>query len=679
LIVVSFDRCDSRRSSERRRKYSADGHTCGVQDMTARLVGILTILFVYFFAWGSCAVADKRVALVIGNSDYGTQMRLLNPRNDAQDVAESLKLLGFEVILRVDADKQAFLQAMAEFARAVTGADIGLFFYAGHGMQYYGSNYLVPVRAQLQDEVSVRFELIALDEIQRALERTAGVRILVLDACRNNPLAAELTRSMRTANRDPSISRGLARIEQARGTVVAYATQANEIAEDGASRNSPFTGALLESLRVPGLEIGTMFRRVATRVYETTHGKQIPELSISLLSDVFLNRNETDAQIWSRVRGANDPAGVRDFLERFPNSFYAADARLRLDMLEREAKAKQLDRERTERERELRDRLAALEVERLQAEMNLRAAARAAQDANERLRQEQTERERLAAEVIEKQRAVADVTEQLRAESARRSRISAEATDRERELRTRLTALELASQKAAADLAARARTSAAEATSKDQQIATIELARRDAEARVAALTQQAQALTTQAGKGEAGRTPPLPPPLTREPQGQQMAAINPDKPPASNDGQLVFAIKTELNRLGCYFAPIDLNWQAPTLRKAITDFAVRTHRAKVPDGPTQEFLEDLKARSGRICTPSCGPRERESNGQCVAKTCPSSEVLDRDGNCVPRDQPKPARPAIANSAPRPHRIEPPATSRAGRGNCFNFNGRQFCE
>jgi hypothetical protein len=643
--------------------------------MMARWVGIFTVLFLYVFAWSACAHADKRVALVIGNSDYGTQARLLNPRNDAQDVAEQLKSLGFEVILRVDADKQTFLQALAEFSRTVTGAEIGLFFYAGHGMQYSGSNYLVPVHAQLQDEISIRFELIALDEIQRALERSTGVRILVLDACRNNPLAVELTRSMRATSRDAGISRGLARIEQARGTVVAYSTQANEVADDGSARNSPFTRALLDSLREPGLEIGAMFRKVATRVYETTNGKQIPELSISLLSDVYLNRNETDAQIWGRVRAANDPAGVRDFLERFPNSFYATDARMRLDMLERDARAKQLDRERTEREQELRDRLAALEVERFQAEMNLRAATRAAQDATERLRQEQKERERLAAEVMERQRAVAEVTAQLREESARRSRISADATDRERELRARLAELERASRQAADDLAARARMSAAEATTKDQQIVTIELARRDAEARLAALTQQTQTLTKQVGNGSANSAPTVPPQPPRRPEGQQQGALNPDKPPAMNEGQLVFAIKTELNRLGCYFAPIDSNWQAPALRKAIADFAARTHLAKVPDAPAPELLDDLKARSGRICVPGCGPRERESNGRCVAKTCAATEVLDRDGNCVPR----PARPADANAAPRPHRIEPPAAGRAGRGGCFNFNGRQFCE
>ncbi len=102
---------------------------------------------------------------------------------------------------------------------------------------------------------------------------------------------------------------------------------------------------------------------------------------------------------------------------------------------------------------------------------------------------------------------------------------------------------------------------------------------------------------------------------------------------------------------------------------------MRTHRTKVPDAPATELLEELKARSGRVCAPECGPRERESNGRCVAKTCTGTEVPDRDGNCVP----KPARPAIANSAPRPHRTESPPAGRTGRANCFNFNGRQFCE
>ena len=645
--------------------------------MRALAIRVLAAIF-FCLVWTASGHADKRVALVIGNSDYETQLKLLNPQNDAQDMADSLRSLGFEVILRINADRQGFMLALAEFSRAVTGAEIGLFFYAGHGIQFNGNNYLMPVGVQLQDDVSIRFELVALEEIQRALDGSAGVKIIVLDACRNNPLAAELTRSMRARNRDAVITRGLARIEQVRGTVVAYATQANDVAEDGAARNSPFTRALLDSLGEPGLEIGAMFRKVARRVYETTGGKQVPELSISLLSEVYLNRNETDAQVWARVRAANDSAGVRDFLDRFPNSFYAADARLRLDMLEREARARQLDRERAERERQLRDRLAALEIERLQAEMSLRAAERAAQDATERLREEQAERERLAAEAAARQRAVADLTEQLRQESQRRSQISTAATDRERELRTRLAEAEQASRKAAADLATRARTSAEEASAKDQKIATIEQARREAEARVASLTKQAQTLTAQAS--ERIESPVAAPQPRRELQRPQVAAVIPDVPPAVDQGQLVIAIKTELNRLGCYYAPIDANWQTPALRKAIENFATRTHRAKVPDAPASELLEDLKGRGGRVCAPDCGPRERESNGRCVAKTCAATEALDRDGNCVPRGEPpKPGRPAVANGAPRPHRTEPPATGRSGRGNCFNFNGRQFCE
>jgi hypothetical protein len=396
----------------------------------------------------------------------------------------------------------------------------------------------------------------------------------------------------------------------------------------------------------------------------------VPELSISLLSDVYLNRNETDTQVWGRVRAANDPAVFRDFLTRFPNSFHAVDARLRLDMLER-----------ADQEKELRDRLAALEVERLQADMNLRAAARAAQDAAERLRLEQQERERLAAEVVARQRAVADTTEHLKNEITRRGQVSAQATDRERELRGRLAELEQASQKAAADLAERARASAAEAAAKDKQIAALELARREAEAQVSKLTEQGRILTEQAlshggaqastltqapaakpAPAAANREPagspamvPNPPPVPVSPPiaagpglSQQMANLNPEKPTGMDEGQLVLAIKTELSRLGCYSAPIDSNWQSPALRKAITDFAARTHLAKVPDSPALQLLEDLKARSGRICGPDCGPREQESNGRCVAKTCAGNQVLDRNGNCV---APKPAEQKPAASLP----------------------------
>jgi hypothetical protein len=149
-----------------------------------------------------------------------------------------------------------------------------------------------------------------------------------------------------------------------------------------------------------------------------------------------------------------------------------------------------------------------------------------------------------------------------------------------------------------------------------------------------------------------------------------------------DEGLLVVAIKTELSRLACYSAPIDSNWQTPALRKAITDFAARTHLAKVPDSPAQQFLDDLKARSGRICAPVCGPREQEKDGRCVPKTCAVTQVLDRSGVCVARSEQRPAEhkpaPDIAGHAPA-NRPEPSPAPSSGRAGCFNFNGRQFCE
>jgi hypothetical protein len=633
------------------------------EDMTARLLRIVAFVCVALLAGCAAAAADRRVALVIGNSEYAPQApRLANPRNDAQDVAETLTALGFEVIVRVDADRQRFMQALAEFSRAATGAEVALFFFAGHGLQMNGSNYLVPVGAQLQDEVSVQFDFIALEEIRRALERSAGAKVLILDACRNNPFTVKLERSLKAASRDMTVLRGLAPPPQTRGTVVAYATQANDVAADGDERNSPFTGALVLGLREPGLEIGALFRKVATRVYDKTRGRQMPELSISLPAELYLNRGETDAQVWARIRVETDPAAFREFLARFRDSFYAPDARLRLDLLER-----------ADQEKELRERLKALEVDRLQAEMNLRAATLAAREAADRLRQEQAERARLAAEVASRQREVAEATQQLSDETAKRGRLSAEAGDKERALRARLAELEQASRKAAADLAAREQTSATDTAAKDRQIAALEQARRDAEAQIAALTEQARLLREQAqARLPAPATPAAPPAATTAapaPPVPPAAALAPEKPPVLDEGQLVIAIKTELGRLGCLSAPIDADWQSPAVRKAVADFAARTHLAKIPDSPAQQLLEDLKARGGRICAPECGPREHESNGKCVPKICAGNQVLDRAGNCVARPaEPKPARP------------EPPAVPRPpGRAGCFTFNGKQFCE
>jgi hypothetical protein len=282
------------------------------------------------------SLAEKRVALVVGNAHYVNTPALVNPANDAADVAGALTAVGFDVTLKIDADKHALDQAIAQFARASTTADAALFYYAGHGMQFQGRNYVVPVDARLPDEISLRYELTAVDDVKAALQESSGVKIMVLDSCRDNPLAEKLVRSLKEQSRDIPKVQGLARTDQTTGMIIIYATQPDEVAADGAGRNSPFSAAFLREIEEPGLEIGAMFRRVGADVYHTTFGRQTPEISISLLSEYYLNQTETDQAIWARLRLTSDAPAIKAFLDRYPNSFYAVDAVARLELLRRQ-------------------------------------------------------------------------------------------------------------------------------------------------------------------------------------------------------------------------------------------------------------------------------------------------------------------------------------------------------
>src|SRR5438128_2465558 len=179
--------------------------------LISALTLVASILFVSFTT--DAALADRRVALVVGNAQYNnTGLVLPNPKNDAEDVAAVLRTLGFEVVLATNADKQALDNALQQFARRVIDADSALFYYAGHAMQYQGRNYLMPTDAELEDDISLRYQMVALDDVRAALDRATGVRIMILDACRNNPLVDRLVRSMASQSRAIGNVRGLARI-----------------------------------------------------------------------------------------------------------------------------------------------------------------------------------------------------------------------------------------------------------------------------------------------------------------------------------------------------------------------------------------------------------------------------------------------------------------------------------
>jgi hypothetical protein len=231
------------------------------------------------------ASADKRVALVIGNGVYTKAPRLLNPAHDARDVAAALKRIDFDVIQGTDLDRAQMQDAIVRFARAAQAADVGLFYYSGHAIQFKGVNYLMPVDAKLDDEADL-YRFTKIDDVIGYLQEAKTLKILVLDSCRDNPLAEMLKRSI-GLTRAASLPRGLARMEAPIGTIISYATQAGQTAVDGKGRNSPYTTAFLKHIEEPS-EIGDIFRDITADVYRATGQTQLPELSLSITDKFYL-------------------------------------------------------------------------------------------------------------------------------------------------------------------------------------------------------------------------------------------------------------------------------------------------------------------------------------------------------------------------------------------------------
>lgn len=219
---------------------------------------------------------ERRVALVVGIGAYETAS-LKNPVNDAQDIAQALRELGFEVAYRENLNQNDLKRSIRGFGEQVRDSDIALFYYAGHGIQVKGSNYLVPIGAKIEREEEVEYECVDAGFVLAAMENAPGTKIVILDACRNNPFA----RGFRSA------SRGLATMTAPSGTLVAYATAPGSVASDGDARNGLYTQELLKFMRHPGLSIEEVFKRVRVSVLGLTQGKQTPWESSSLIGDFY--------------------------------------------------------------------------------------------------------------------------------------------------------------------------------------------------------------------------------------------------------------------------------------------------------------------------------------------------------------------------------------------------------
>jgi uncharacterized caspase-like protein len=293
---------------------------------------------------------EHRVALVIGNSKY-KMSPLANPGNDARDMSKKLKALGFKVILKTDANQKEMIQAIRDFGISLREKrGVGLFYFAGHGIQVNGENYLLPIGTDIMEEDEVIYESVNVNRILEKMDRANGrVNVVILDACRNNPFE----RSFRSA------ARGLAQMKSPSGTLIAFATEPGNVAMDGEGRNGVYTQNLLKHLETENLDIGRMFRRVRSDVMKSTSNRQTPWESSSLTGDFYFKQiekksspkpvNSTDKQnksiastpttqveleFWRSIEDSNKIEYYQSYLKAFPNGHFVPLAKLKIQELE---------------------------------------------------------------------------------------------------------------------------------------------------------------------------------------------------------------------------------------------------------------------------------------------------------------------------------------------------------
>jgi PQQ-dependent catabolism-associated CXXCW motif protein len=286
----------------------------------------------------SGASDERRVALVIGNSAYKNEP-LINPGNDAADMAKALEASGFKVILRRNVNRAAMRQSIREFGDELRRATVGLFYFSGHGIQIKGSNYLVPVNEDIRSEAEAEDLSIDATLVLRTMEDAqTRVNIVILDACRNNPYA----RTFRSAGR------GLAQMTAATGTLIAFSTAPGSIAADGSGRNGTYTKHLLESLQQPDTSVLKVFQRTRAEVVRETGKKQVPWESTSLIGEFhFRPEAATSAApaapaadpaaserlFWESIRNSRNPAELKAYLAQYPSGLFAGLAQARLNSL----------------------------------------------------------------------------------------------------------------------------------------------------------------------------------------------------------------------------------------------------------------------------------------------------------------------------------------------------------
>lgn len=311
----------------------------------------VTMAFVFVFLWTMPSLSAGRVALVYGNGNYQNAPKLANPVNDAALITSSLKQVGFTVITITDGDQAAMQKGLEDFGRRAQNADIALFYFAGHGLQVGGRNWLIPVDANIETSTDLPARAISANTVLELMELSgAKARIAILDACRNNPLTRSLTRAT---------TRGLAKIDSsAAGSMIIFATAPGDVALDGTGANSPFSKALAKQILQPGLEVRQMIGRVRADVMADTNDKQVPWVNEAIVGDIYLasapienstnsgsqnsatvtstnNSSSTALEIafWETVKDSGDVDMLQLYASKYPEGVFIEIANARITKL----------------------------------------------------------------------------------------------------------------------------------------------------------------------------------------------------------------------------------------------------------------------------------------------------------------------------------------------------------
>ena len=396
--------------------------SAGLKNICAMLCTVWLML-----ASGGAVHAENRVALVIGNSTYKEISALPNPVNDAKLMTRTLKELGFEVVMTLDANRVEMGRAIRNFGKSLRAAGrdaVGLFYYAGHGVQAHGGNYLIPIAASIEDDADLEIEGLSSSYIMRQMDNAGNrLNLIVLDACRNNPFKGRFRSSQR----------GLTRIEAASGKLIAFSAGPGQAALDGTGKNSPYTSALAKVMKQPGLKVEEVFKQVRVRVEEETGGAQTPWEESSLRGEFYFSpkaqpeiaevtpqpalpaKQPTNTRpllsegrdTWSAIQNTRSKAILQTFIEEYPDSVYAKFALARLKELKSEEDTKRsieaAAREQVERERAAREEAEKRETAR--REQTAREDARKRREKAKALREkrEEEERERLRVAALNRE------------------------------------------------------------------------------------------------------------------------------------------------------------------------------------------------------------------------------------------------------------------------------------